>query len=461
MNSVNKKFLAEVIKDGLRNEIGPLLTPGRARLVMQIACELIDDLAGRELPDACPLPAELAARMDALARELGVSHGSAGRTLAGLAARAASAPAQRQRIAELLSSVAAFQERHIHELPSLQSAFELSASGSLGNQPEPRATTSTLLERYLQRTSPLGAEFTVASVRRLSAGMSKETYVADFNRQGGGERRLIIRKDGVFSSLTTTVVDEFPLLKHLSQFDLPAPTVLKCESDRAICGAPFMLVEPICGTADPSTWNDAATLRAIGLQMAQFLAKLHAVPTADFVANTPPWLDPLHMCRSVKGMRAAWAQFGSEPQPLMVAVLEWLEANEPRVQRQPVLVHGDIGLWNLLIDGKTVSGVLDWEMCHLGQPDEDLLCARQFLGEALPWEEFLAAYRSHGGNFDGTTDARFLRVFTLARIALSLFHVQHSIGWQDPSLDTKETYIGARYTQRVVLEAFKQIAATQ
>jgi aminoglycoside phosphotransferase (APT) family kinase protein len=296
-------------------------------------------------------------------------------------------------------------------------------------------------------------------VRRLSAGMSKETYVATFDRQGGGERRLIIRKDGVFSSLTTTVVDEFPLLTHLSRFDLPVPVVLRCESDRAICGAPFMLVEPIRGSADPSTWNDPATLREIGLQMAQFLARLHAVPTTDFIANPPHWLDPLHMCRSVKGMRAAWTQFGSEPQPLMVAVLEWLEANEPRVQRSPVLVHGDIGLWNLLIDGKTVTGVLDWEMSHLGQPDEDLLSARQFLGEALPWAEFLAVYRSHGGSYDETTDARFLRVFTLARIALSLFHVQHSIGWKDPSLDTKETYIGGRYTQRVVLDAFKQIAA--
>lgn len=456
---IDRRFLADLIKDGLRNDIGPLLGPGRARLVLQTACELIDDLAGRELPGADTFSRELAGRIDEVAKQVGLSRAPAGRTLAALATRAASASAaDREAISQLLGSVADSHEQRIKVLPSLQSAFELSASGTVSGQPEPRPAVNTLLQHYLQKAQPLGSKFTVASVRRLSSGMSKETYVASFEQQGGPERKLFIRKDGSFSSLMTTVVDEYPLLTHLREFNLPIPNALSCEPDRAVCGAPFMLVDPIRGSSDPAVWSDAATLRAIGKQMAQFLAKLHAVPTEHLLVKPPHWLDPMHMCRSVKGMRAAWQQFGSEPQPLMVAVLEWLEANEPPVQGRQVLVHGDAGLWNLLIEDKQVTGVLDWEMCHLGEPDEDLLCVRQYLGEVMPWPEFLAAYRSYGGHYDGATDERYFRVFTLARIALSLFHIQHSIGVQDRSLDTKETFIGTRYTQRIVLEAFRQIA---
>ena len=445
---------------GLRNDIGPLLEPGRAQLVLQAACELIDDLAGQELPNTGQLSQSIIAQIDSAARQIGIKPVSPAHALADLVLRmSGSSGADGLQIREVLASVVATQEKCISSLPTMQDAAELSGSGSLSNQPEPLPATNTLLHKYLAVNQAAGPGFTILSVRRLSAGMSKETFIARFENENGEKRNLFIRKDGAFSSLTTTVVDEFPLLTHLNTFNLPIPRVLSCETDCSVCGAPFMLVEAIQGSSDVSTWGDPALLRAVGLQLAEFLAKLHAIPTEEFTANPPYWLDPMHLCRSVAGMRAAWEKYGSKSQPLMIAVLEWLEANEPPVQGRQVLVHGDVGLYNLLLDGQQVTAVLDWEMCHLGQSDEDLLCVRRLVGDALPWSDFLEVYRAHGGQYHGTADERYYGVFTLARIALSIFHIQHAIKLQDPSLDTKEVYIGSRYTQRVVLEAFKLIAS--
>jgi aminoglycoside phosphotransferase (APT) family kinase protein len=249
------------------------------------------------------------------------------------------------------------------------------------------------------------------------------------------------------------------LLRYLRQQGLAAPQVLACEEDPAICGAPFMLVEPIAGASDPAMWNDRAQVRSVVLQIAEFLAKLHAVPVTHFVENTPTWLDPGRMCRSVAGMRKAWQRIGVSPQPMMEAVLAWLERNEPTAGRA-VIVHGDIGLYNLLVDNGRVSGVLDWEMSHLGQAEEDLLCVRTFMGDAIAWPELIDAYRSHGGHYEPTGGGHFYRVFALARIALSLFNILHSARHLDPTLDTKEAYIGPRFCHRVLLDAFQLITST-
>jgi aminoglycoside phosphotransferase (APT) family kinase protein len=54
----------------------------------------------------------------------------------------------------------------------------------------------------------------------------------------------------------------------------------------------------------------------------------------------------------------------------------WLEENRP-TPIVTTLVHGDFRLGNLMVDSGRVTGVLDWELSHVGDPREDLgwLCA--------------------------------------------------------------------------------------
>ena len=81
-------------------------------------------------------------------------------------------------------------------------------------------------------------------------------------------------------------------------------------------------------------------------------------------------------------------------------------AASPPPPRDPVLVHGDFRLGNLIVGPEGLRAVLDWELTHVGNPAEDLgwLCVKAWRFGAGPpvaglgsREELLAAYRAAGG----------------------------------------------------------------
>src|SRR3546814_1200742 len=49
--------------------------------------------------------------------------------------------------------------------------------------------------------------------------------------------------------------------------------------------------------------------------------------------------------------------------------------------QKPVMIHGDCGMNNLLVDGERVSGLLDWEISHLGDHATDIAKATYNLRE--------------------------------------------------------------------------------
>jgi len=48
--------------------------------------------------------------------------------------------------------------------------------------------------------------------------------------------------------------------------------------------------------------------------------------------------------------------------------LIWLAANRPVTRPTLTLVHGDFRLGNLLVNGRTLAAILDWELAHVGDP---------------------------------------------------------------------------------------------
>lgn len=59
--------------------------------------------------------------------------------------------------------------------------------------------------------------------------------------------------------------------------------------------------------------------------------------------------------------------------------------------QQAVLVHNDFADWNLLTDGKDVTGVLDWDECVGGDPVSDIACWSTFF-EPQRLNDFLKGY---------------------------------------------------------------------
>ncbi len=61
------------------------------------------------------------------------------------------------------------------------------------------------------------------------------------------------------------------------------------------------------------------------------------------------------------------------------AITKLFSENNPLLtSAQAVLVHNDFADWNLLTDGTTVTGILDWDECVAGDPVSDIACWSTF-----------------------------------------------------------------------------------
>lgn len=93
--------------------------------------------------------------------------------------------------------------------------------------------------------------------------------------------------------------------------------------------------------------------------------------------------------------------------------------NEPR------LIHNDYADWNLLTDGKEITGILDWDECHAGDPIADLACWSTFF-DIERMKPFLEGYVTQT-NLPDDYEERFhfyrLR-YTISKMALRIKRFQ-------------------------------------
>src|SRR5258705_12025487 len=95
------------------------------------------------------------------------------------------------------------------------------------------------------------------------------------------------------------------------------------------------------------------------------------------------------------------------PQPIARAAIRRLRREPPPPPKRLSVVHGDYRTGNFLFDESgTIRAILDWEMCHLGDPLEDLAWARDPLwtwpdrdrpGRPLPREQALDIWPRSSG----------------------------------------------------------------
>jgi aminoglycoside phosphotransferase (APT) family kinase protein len=111
-------------------------------------------------------------------------------------------------------------------------------------------------------------------------------------------------------------------------------------------------------------------------ELARAAAAAHAIPLEEL---PPLEVPPGHPAQAaIAGLEAELDRIG-EPHPALELGLRWLRANLPEPV-EPRLVHGDFRLSNFLVDEAGLVAVLDWELCHAGDPAEDLgwMCVRSW-----------------------------------------------------------------------------------
>jgi aminoglycoside phosphotransferase (APT) family kinase protein len=231
-------------------------------------------------------------------------------------------------------------------------------------------------------------------VRRLSGGASRETYLCDSAQRG----QLILQCEHA-GKPTGEPPGQAALLEAAASAGVPVATVAAHGRDDPVLGAAWTLVEALAGTSDPKLIvpeRGAHGAPELLDDVAAALAAVHRIPADSSLA--PPAEEPLEQ------LRALHDHLG-EPHPTFELAFRTLGPDRPPARR--TLVHGDFRMGNLMVDGDRVTGVLDWELAHIGDPVEDLgwLCvpAWRFSRPDRPAaglgtrEQLLTAYARHSG----------------------------------------------------------------
>jgi aminoglycoside phosphotransferase (APT) family kinase protein len=244
------------------------------------------------------------------------------------------------------------------------------------------------LEPYLRRHFPDAAG--ELQVRQFPSGHSNLTYSVHL-----GTTELVLRRPP-FGSKVKSAHDmsrEFRVLSKLHSVYSPAPQALFYCDDADIIGAPFYVMEPIRGIIlrsklPPGLNFSAEKARALSESFVENLMRLHRVDYA--AAGLADLGKPEgYLERQVRGWTERYYGSKTHDYPEVEEITAWLQQHRPRTDAVS-LIHNDYKYDNVVLDSHNITsivGVLDWEMCTIGDPLTDLGTALAYWVDATDPEE--------------------------------------------------------------------------
>jgi len=192
---------------------------------------------------------------------------------------------------------------------------------------------------------------------KLAGGASKEAWAVDL----ADGRELLVRRagGGVIHLDTLSLRDEYEVIVAAREAGVRAPEPIAYLGE--VDGREAFAMERVHGETIGRRIVKAPP-PGLGLEMAEELAKIHAVAPErlPFLPHGSLW-------------ERLYAELDSvdEPHPAIELGLAWCRERLP-LDRPPVVTHGDFRLGNLAVDEHGLVAVLDWEFAHLSDPAEDL-----------------------------------------------------------------------------------------
>ena len=233
-------------------------------------------------------------------------------------------------------------------------------------------------------------------LERLSGGANMESW-----RFTAGAETCVLRRAPSLEMMQgrpLTHADEAALIRAARAHGVLAPEVLVELEPADALGSGYVM-RAISGSPDPNPFLAEANPALALADIARELAATHRIDCAGLAV---PVMDT---AVALAELRARFISYGGD-RPVLALALRWLEANIPTPVTQR-LVHGDFRLGNLMFEKGRLTGVLDWELAHLGDPHEDLafgcMTVWRFLRPDRPGyglgtlAELFAAYEAAGG----------------------------------------------------------------
>ncbi len=298
------------------------------------------------------------------------------------------------------------------------------------------------LEAYLKDAIP-GLDGALA-VSQFPSGFSNLTYLLSV-----GERELVLRRPP-FGSKVKSAHDmgrEYKVLSALNPVYPAAPRPLTLCDDMDVMGAQFYVMERIRGAIlrgdKPQGFDaDAATVRRVCESFVGNLADLHGLDyTAAGLADLRR--EGSYVERQVMGWIKRYGGSQTDDIPMIDTVMAWLKDHYPE-DSGATLVHNDYKFDNVVLDAHDLTkiiGVLDWEMCTIGDPlmdlgttlaywiekdDPDLGVVQCFLSNEpgmMTRKDVAAVYAERAGR--DLSNLQFYYVFALFKLAVILQQIYY------------------------------------
>ncbi len=197
----------------------------------------------------------------------------------------------------------------------------------------------------------------IAGVTRLAGGASKEAWAVTT----ADGRDLVVRRagGGVIHLDTLSLRAEYDVLvaARTAGVRVPEPIAYLGEVD----GREAYVMTRVKGETIGRRIVKAPPA-ALDVQLAEELAKIHAIPreSLPFLPDPDLWQRLYEELDSI-----------DEPHPAIELGIAWCRERLPR-ERPRVVGHGDFRIGNIMVDENGIVAVLDWEFSHIADPAEDL-----------------------------------------------------------------------------------------
>jgi aminoglycoside phosphotransferase (APT) family kinase protein len=237
-----------------------------------------------------------------------------------------------------------------------------------GEEPNLEALDAYLRAHFPDERGPL-------DVKQFPSGHSNLTYSIQF-----GSREFVLRRPP-FGSKVKSAHDmgrEFRVLSKLHTVYPQAPEVILYCDEVTVLGASFYLMKPIHGVIlrrnPPASLEfTAETARRLSESFVDNLARLHSLDYQSIglgdLGKPEGYLE-----RQVRGWTERYYGSRTHEFPEVERIVSWMKEHMPSTSGA-ALVHNDYKYDNLVLDPSDITkiiGVLDWEMCTIGNPLTDL-----------------------------------------------------------------------------------------
>ncbi len=284
---------------------------------------------------------------------------------------------------------------------------------------------------YLMNRLPAASGLAITDFVRIAGGASQEMFRfrASWSEDGKPiDRRMILRREPVGGLVDAGRDLEFKVYRALAGSSLPVPTAHFMELDGKWLDRPFFIMDMVAGKpAHPYVPGDPYEGHGdkVARQFWHHLGTLAALDHRELGLQ------------SLRGGEAAGHFWASEldywqarldenelvAEPVVRGALRHLRKGPPPEPAKPALVHGDYRAGNFLFtpeDGR-ISAILDWEMCHIGDPLEDVAWAIDPMWPMtrhLPLEEGLAIWSAASGMAVDAPALDWWRLFTAIKASV-------------------------------------------